>query len=296
MIMGYDGIVSKVSEVNSEADYEIDFQDLSSAGIDPPGYWSGLVWINPTGLKIEIQSGVNVLRYEDLTEPINVTTDNGDGTYTHKLWAIRRAICNFSATVKTYGEGFEAIEDIEFWISLSENDFSVFQEANETYAYILAIYTTAAATKVGILDAVPEAGGYYFPYSTIRTHTVPQWLLDSGYTGDLAGMAEVKFLIRVEKAQPTTWMTIWREESQMTFHIGVDVFMAGYWEKTTDYKKWEPPEPEEPWWAWFEELLEGESPVLIIIVVAVVIYLVARAAKSLLAATPTARVAGAVLR
>ena len=300
MIMGYDGIVSTVSEVNSDANYDLDFHDLSSAGIDPPGYWSGFVWVNPTGVKIEIQSGVNVLKYEDLTEPINVTTDNGDGTYTHRLWEIRRAICNCSATVKTYGEGFEPIEDIEFWISLSENEFSVFQEANETYAFIIAVYTTAAATKTGILDAVPEAGGYYFPYTTVETSPVPQWLIDSGYTGNLGDMAKVKFLIRVEKAQPTTWMTIWRAESQLTFHIGIDVFMAGYWEKTTDYKEWVPPKPEKPWWEQFFEDLFGEmdTPTMLLtfIVVALVVYFLIKLAKKLFAFTPAGVATGVLLK
>jgi hypothetical protein len=289
MIMGYDGIVSKVTEVKSDADYDLDFHDESSAGIDPPGYWSGIIWNNPTGVKIEIQSGVNVLEYEDLTEPINVTTDNGDGTY-----------CNFSATVKTYGDGFEPIEDIEFWISLAENDFSVFQEPDETYAFILAVYTTAAATKTGILDAVPEAGGYYFPYTTVETSPVPQWLVDSGYTGNLGNMAKVKFLIRVEKAQPTTWMSIYRAESQMTFHIGVDVFMAGHWEKTTDYKRWDPPKPEVPWWEQLFADLFGEmdstTMLLTFVVIVILIFIVVKVAKRLFSYTPAGMATGVILR
>lgn len=296
MIMGYDGIVSTVSEVKSDANYDLDFHDESSAGIDPPGYWSGIIWNNPTGVSIQIQSGVNVLKYEDLTEPINVTTDNGDGTYTHKFWEIRRAICNFSATVSTYGDGFEAIQDIEFWITLAENEFSVFQEPDETYAFVIAVYTTAAATKIGILDAFPSAGGYYFPYTTVETSSVPQWLIDSGYTGNLGDMAKVKFLIRVEKAQPTTWMNIYRTESQMTFHIGVDVFMAGMWEKTTDYKPWDPPKPDPPWWETLFAGADTTTMMLTFVVVALVVYFLIKLAKKLFAFTPAGVATGVLLK
>jgi len=229
VITGYDGIIATISDIyygESIGTGQI-FKNATSAGVDP----CRGIFDDPTGVRAEIQGGVSVLDYEP-RDPVTRTTQNPDGTITSERVEVQIAHCQMGVTIKTYGGGIGAIRDVVFTIRLRENDFSVFTDANATFAYILEVYTKDMPRLTGDIDVVPVSAGYSFPMETVSTEPTPAWLRDAGYTEVLGALKVVEFSITVKSAMPSSLMGLFRTEAMAVYTIGVDVLVAGHWEYT----------------------------------------------------------------
>ena len=247
IIMGYDGPVAKVVEIDHIYDegfgdaYWDEWVNPTDAAVYPTSH-DILDAITPTGLKIEIMAAPNVLEYIPI-ETINQTIKSDDGkTETTKFWDIQKVKCSMSVTVETYMGGLADIfGDVVFWIQLDENPNSIFSDVDDSLVYFVNVYTRTAATKEGGISYVPKAGGFPFEYETVETKPVPQWFIDSGYSTSAAGQSSVKFPIKITSAVPLLAWNV-RSESYVTFDIGIDIILVGHWEETKDVLDWEWPE------------------------------------------------------
>lgn len=262
---GYDGIDSSVVGIENDYGIEPVIED-ASAMIDPPLGWYPTP-LDPTGLRIEI-GGVNILSQEDIDE-VEKVERNGDLETTTTL-KVQKLKCTMGLTIQTYGEGAAHINNIIFWIKLEQNQFSVFTDAKETISYILNVYTRENAEENGVFDVIPESGGYDFPLRSTSSETVPDWILDAGYTTTLSHFRSVQFSVKVTDAAPDTFAGWFRTENQATLDIGIDVIVFGLWEHTKDVRDWIPPDVFDPL-ALFAQLLQQYTLIIVVAVAAGII-------------------------
>lgn len=295
IISGYDGVTAQISGMSYDESKTpagvSEANDGTSAQIDPIQYWplGSLAPIDPTGVMLEVDGMIDVHNTIPL-DTIPQTIDNGDGTDTIKKWVVQEVNCSMGATVSTYGIGLDlnAIS-LVFTVTLEENGFSVFTDANQTYACILEVYTRSATQVSSVLmDVVPKSGGYNFPMTSLDSSPLPDWFLDSGYNvGNLNRLSKVSFDIKVNKAQPSSFAYGWRTDNTAIFDIGVSVFLVGYWERTVNHG-WEPPDVPPGMFDWLFSLgaaivsglqsigLSTIWPIAIVAVVVLVLYLCIR--------------------
>jgi hypothetical protein len=284
IISGYDGLVAEITDIDSPYTSPPMTINQTYATIDPP--WLGGLSPDPCGLKMEMDGSVDVHGVGEVLKDFNQVINHTDGSKTIIRRLVQIMNCSMGVTVTTIHYGMSEINNVVFTIVLTENDFSFFTDANETYAYILEVYTRSPADLYGYITVIPEVAKYPFPLTTIERSTVPSWLSDIGYNADnLARRSKVSFEIQVSSAHPIGISDTWGwTASTATFDIGIDVFLAGNWEKYVA-KGWEPQPDPAPWWQGIVDFFVGIGaavgaalsglgdllvPVVIIVVVVVV--------------------------
>ncbi len=260
---GYDGVVATTLEVEHDyATLSNDFNLGSAMGIDPYLAAGGP---DPTGLRLDITSPQYVRNEDRILDPfVDIITDAAgvmwDQTTTQKV-----SLMTFEMTMilTTYGTGGMQINDVAFWIQLSNNDFSVFTGANDVAISVINVYNMERpyiAQTGASLDFVPESGGADFYLHDIegsKISSFPDWAADSYNLENLQLLSNVKFQLYVLEAQPTIVSIIdWtRVECQVEFTLGIDVLVFGEWRELKPYRDIEPPDPDLTWWEQFLEFL-----------------------------------------
>jgi hypothetical protein len=245
MITGYDGIESTISRVDHGYIYYEEDVGLTGYGIDPYlPVIDGLAMPMQTGLRVEIGQPRQVETRTDWSDSISVLDKEAE-TNTTTIWEAHIVYMEMGATISTYGSGTLTIQNVEFWIRLIENPYSFFTGADESEAYILAVSMIDKAVISGDIDVEPTAKGYGFPLTTLSDDPTPQWLLDSGYTGNLGRGKEVEFKLKCLDATPSHIAGMFRTEASATFRIQVEVLLFGEWEVVQEYIEWDWPIPED---------------------------------------------------
>lgn len=267
-VTGYDGVIAEIVSVKS--DYAV--QDRTVRTTSAYIKQASRAWLHdPCGLSMQIQGAVNVNKENATTfEPIISETDEY-----YKKWEITIYHCTMGVSLATSGGGLSAAEKVDFTIRLKENDFSFFTTANESFAYIIQVVTAHKATQSGIVNVIPEAGGYYFPLTTIDTDPVPDWARASGYNwGHLAKAQIVDFTIHVDNMQPTSLAFNFRGESQVDWLLEIDVLVMGHWHYIKPDKEWEPPPSDLPWYealmAMMPSIALGLGGIIGVVIIAVI--------------------------
>ena len=252
MIHGYDGPVATISSID---DRYAEDPLLTRRFISGPAAYvypiaPDIVDIGTMcGVRIEIMAAPNVITTDYIDTITEVVVDDEAQTNYTKNWDVQRVTCSMSATVQTYEGGVAKCGETTFWIRLEKNAYSIFSNADESYAFFVNVYTRDTAQVTGEMEVVPTAGGWDFELTPVDTEPVPQWLTESGYTGNVNNFDVVEFPITVLNAQPTVFAELIRTgEASATFDIGIDVTLVGYWEEVKTYRDWEWPEPEDQTW------------------------------------------------
>lgn len=279
VISGYDGLEATMQDVTHGYTTAEESITPTTAQVDPfPASAVGAL-TDVTGVRAEIGQPEVIGQRQDYEKSINVL-DEEEGTNTTKTWEARIVELEMGIVLRTCGAGWVAIEDVTFWIELKETTTSVFSNADESLAYIISVETIEPATLEGDIDVSPASGGKEVEMTTIKTEEPPQWLIDSGYSGNLRYFTDVKFPIKVISATPAIaagfigeWLNL-RTEAQATIRLEVEVLLFGYWEVVKEYNPIEPP-PYPDWLgdliAWLEQSLivvAGFAGMVIIIYVA----------------------------
>jgi hypothetical protein len=290
IVSGYGGVTAEIIDASARPADGIDGSakvnvDLNGtiASVDPAGTWVGVAYVNPTIVECEIQGKLNIIN-EEPDDPQNQTIDNGDGTYTHKLWEVRDVFFDMGITVRTKaGNGLLPTYDSVFTIKVEENQFSVFDDPDEVICYIMEVYTldTIATDDVGKTEGSPTSSGYYFALDTLGTNPVPQWLIDGGYQEDVLGQFQaVSFDVKASYMEPSVGIGT-RYEHALSWKVGVTARVFGYWEHTGTNKNFTPGPGETPWW---ENLFAGlgfglgklVQTITTAIIVVVVVYVIVK--------------------
>ena len=192
-----------------------------------------------TGLRMEISSAVKILETpKEYIETI-YEVDHEAETNTSISWDVHKVKCSIGVTVWTYEGGIAKTGETIFWITLSSNPSSIFMGLDEHYDFFVNVYNREPVRIVGEMEVVPTATIEYL-YDPVETDKVPQWIIDSGYTGELNNHRSIKFPVKILNAEPTTYIDfggLQRAEASATFDIGIDVILVGYWEQEVDYRE-----------------------------------------------------------
>jgi hypothetical protein len=247
-IHGYDSPVAQITEIDHS--YSPRYVDVRESMLPNAAYVYPYALdihdlITETGLRIEIRSAPNVLS-KTFIETISVAeVDKVAKTNKTKNWDVHRVKCSMGATVKTYEGGVAKCGQTTFWITLSTNPNSIFSTTDDHYDFFVNVYNIDPAVIIGEMEVTPTATGDYV-YTPIGTGSVPSWIRESGYTGEINSHKTIKFPLTVLNAQPTVIAEVVRTgEASAQFLIGFDVILFGYWEQVVDYREWrEPPIPD----------------------------------------------------
>ncbi|MBD3407029.1 MAG: hypothetical protein GF411_13000 [Candidatus Lokiarchaeota archaeon] len=284
LVTGYDGIIGEITHIDRN-DYNAEFStNGQNAQIDP--IYEGGLSKDPTGLKIEVDSAIDVVEVLKTYEPIYDESNNPDGvTKDIKEWQFKKYYCEMGVTIETFGTGIDPIKNIVFTVQIYENDFSLFTDADDNYVSLIEVYNAEAVPtpEAGSLEVLPASQSAPYVLDPIDTDPVPAWLEDSGFNeATFSQNQAVEIEIKVVEAYPDVVPVFgWRTDPQVSYDIGLDVLVAGYWVETVD-RDYTPPEPDKPRDP-FGDLLGGISdflndisagviiPVVIAIVVVVLV-------------------------
>ena len=197
-----------------------------------------------SGMRIEIQGGINVLSTEIIDTIEKYEIDDATKTNITQTWEVQKVKCSMGITVATHSGGLADTPGVTWWIMVEENAYSVFSTAEESEAYIINVYTRELTLTEGDLEVVPTAKGADFPIVPIAEVDAPQWLLDSGYTSNLRLFDIIKFPIQVLRGHAAIAYNPlpYRIDAYSTFDIGLDIILFGYWEQVKDVRDWGWPE------------------------------------------------------
>ena len=256
-IHAYDSPIARVTEIESstydiyEPTYEVKRLVFDNEARIYPVVPDALDLNTMTGVRIEIRSAPNVLG-KTFIETITVAeVDKVAKTNKTRNWDVHRVKCSMGATIWTYEGGVAKCGQTTFWITLSTNPNSIFSTTDDHYDYFVNVYNIDPVAIVGEMEVTPSATGDYV-YTPLGTGSVPSWITESGYTGEITSHKTIKFPITLLNAQPVVVAEVVRTgESSATFNIGFDVILFGYWEQSVDYREWEIPEPDD----WLEALI-----------------------------------------
>lgn len=246
---GYGGLTAEIVNVQGKMEStSVTTNDGLIATWDTDGYWSPWPFaVNPTGVTMEIQGRANIMGIEEAGAPIKEVIDNGDGTWTQKMWAQSIVKCEFGVRVATSGTGLESAQDTIFTIRLQENQFDLFTKADDVRAYIIETYVIEVTEESTNMKLSPSSAGQYVKLTPLRDSTVPDWILEAGYQQPISQMESATFELRVDFAQPTSFLWSDRAEVSASWVIGVDMLTFGYWEQVGPNKYFDP--PTDDWWA-----------------------------------------------
>lgn len=241
-ITGYDGIESTVYEFQHSYTGDNIPDTLTGLGstvatFDPNIDLNPLY--DPNGIHIDIQEP-NVLGFEEIDTITKERIENKGGKdyLVTDTWEVQKVKLDLGVHLYTTGNGYDGIEQVRIMIRLVENSYSVFMDADESEAYILNVYTTEQTEQSGgaINQVAPLAEGIDVEIITLTTHDTPQWILDSGYTGELTNFKDIAFPITVVNMQRFSIAGAVISEAQNTMTFGFDVLLFGHWEQWKDYR------------------------------------------------------------
>ena len=245
---GYDGIESTVNRVQHPyGEQEANIVGLGSGSCTFDPSTDALAAFDVNGIHITVQQP-NILGYEDFDDVVEteIIEVNGEEYEQTKTWKVRRVSIEMFVHLWTTGTGFNAMTNTKFWIRLQENGYSVFSAPDEAEAYILNVYTTRQTTVTGgsFATVSPMGEGVDVEINTIRTETIPQWILDSGYTGQLESFKTIEFPVEIVNVQRSSAIGVVLSEADISMYFGADVLLFGYWEETKPYREgaWDPPD------------------------------------------------------
>jgi len=255
---GYGGLTAEIIDVNGPLpEHTVPTNDGVIAEWDPPYvFLTGDI----CGVKMEIQGRANIMSSEDVGEPIKQVTDNGDGTWTQKIW--RRAIVKmeWGIMVTTSGGGYAPNLDTIFTILVQENQFDLFTAADATLAYIIEAYVVEVTEATALMKVSPSSGGMYVRLTPTGETIVPDWVYEAGYQKPISQTASATFELKVDHAEPDSfWRIYGRTEQSITWIIGFDILTFGYWERVGPNKNFDPPEDD-----WLGTILAMMPAILII--------------------------------
>jgi len=191
----------------------------------------------PSGLKCEINTAPNVGTYEEIDTISKFTIDDAAKTNTSENVAVQKVKGTMGIKISTSFGGLADAYDTKFWIKLQENDFSVFQGVDDSYAAFLEVYTIDPPNIYGDLDVVPSAGGANIPMEPLGEQPqTPEWI--SRIYGGVENLRIVEFPIEVLRGHAAFGIPS-RSEAYADYVIGFDVLLFGYWKQTHDYRKWD---------------------------------------------------------
>ena len=243
IISGYDGVTAKFVDIEHNYHTEIPQVTIgvTTATLDfLPFDAAAFV---PTGVRAELGQPQYIGQRDDYYRNISVV-NHAAKTNVTEYWEAHVVDMIMSVTFKTTGTGLAPITDVVFWVELEENPYSVFTAADDAIAFILEVYTTQPATinNLQLNDVEPAAGGTTIDMTSLEKADIPDWILDSGYTGKITDLKRVKFPLKIIKMQPTNLALIRQVEGQVTFHLHIDVLLFGHWELLGQYKEYIPPD------------------------------------------------------
>jgi len=245
-IIGYDGPVATIESVDHNyfdtlSGPIVDVQK-SAASIDPgtPDYMDAFT---QCGLKFTIQSTPVVFGTpEKINEVVEFTVDDVAQTNISKTWNVYEVELRMGVTIETYHGGLQFSPGATFWIELINNEQSIFSTSDEQIAYFVQVYTNQPSEIVGSIEVYGEDQGYSFDRFPLTTTTVPQWILDGGYTPEAGSCTHIKFPIQLISAAPSLFATT-RTEAEIEIHLSVMVILFGMWERVVPYIEWDNPLP-----------------------------------------------------
>lgn len=245
-ISGYDGIDATVSGIEHNYGTESPLAAQETIGVTT----ATLDFVSiqgdaftPTGVRAELSQpqyiGEETEYFGELSHVDKVAKTNVTET-----WEVHIIKMTFSVTFKTTGAGLGPITGVTFWFELEENPYSVFTAADDAIAFIIEVYTTdpASINNLQLNDVEPAGGGKTIVTTTVETADIPDWILNSGYTGELTNFKRVKFPLKIIKMQPTNVALIRQVEGQVTVWLGVDVLLFGHWNVISPYREDIPPD------------------------------------------------------
>jgi len=248
LIHGYDTPIARITEVDHSYQPEANigpYENIENTHAEIyPFSVDAADWMYETGLRIEISSAVKILDTpkEYIETIVEVVEDHEAKTNMTKNWDVHKVKCSIGATIWTYEGGTAKCGEATFWVTLSANPSSIFMDLDEHYDFFVNVYNIDPVSIVGEMEVTPTATVEY-EYTAVETDKIPQWIIDSGYTGELNNHRSIKFPIKVLNAQPTLVAEVIRTgEASATFNIGIDVILIGYWEQEVDYRKHRIPE------------------------------------------------------
>jgi hypothetical protein len=239
IIHGYDGPVARITEIETSTyDMYDDVREIiysNDARVYPvrPDYEDYFV---KTGVRLEIKSAPNVVDTEYLETITEVIVDDVAKTNTTKNWDVQKVKCSMGATAWTYEGGVRGCGEVIFWITLDDNADSIFSTLDDHYAFFVNVYLIDPVMIAGEMQVHPAFTGD-FTYTSLSTESVPQWIYDAGYSGNINNHRVIKFPIKILNAEPAAIGDA-RTDARTEFHIGFDVILFGYWEQTVEYRPW----------------------------------------------------------
>lgn len=245
-IHGYDSPVARITDMEDRYDSDplLTYRRIEdNAAYVYPISLDFLDAVTMCGARIEIKSAPNVLSttfIETITESV---VDDVAKTNETRNWDVHRVRCSMGATIWTYEGGVASCGQTTFWITLSTNPNSIFSTTEDHYDFFVNVYNIDPVAIVGEMEVTPTATGDYV-YTALGTGSVPSWIRDSGYTGEINSHKTIKFPVTLLNGEPIVWGIV-RTESSATFNIGFDVILFGYWEEIVEYREWKlPPIPD----------------------------------------------------
>lgn len=261
---GYDGIVASMHSVEHHYGDGLVREDngLYYMGIDPYATVYGVEIPMETGIRCSITApqAKGSLEFDPVEWWEKVMIDGVSYNQSTRREAHRYNF-QMTARIETYGNGFDTISDVTFWIAVENNDFSIFTSGDEVAVAIINVYTVdvpVVAQKGVDIDFEPKAGGADFAiYSSDgeKMTSVPDWLQESYVLENFEKFSDIRFPIHVLSATPgNDWGA--RVDCQVEFTIGLDVEVVGEWKQLRPWRDVVQPEPDKTIWEMLLEFLE----------------------------------------
>lgn len=287
VVTGYDGITVRVNRVDSPADtiLTIGTQTVQSSWVEQYNTSSAVVYPDTPdildafmscGTHLTVQAVPGDAGYQTLEMVTNETlativeANPNDALKTNETitWVVQEVTMRFGLTVETYRGGLLQTPMTTYWLKLSQNDYSVFNDADRSKVFFMQVYSYEPGEKVGVIEVDGEDQGFVFDMNSLGAGDIPQWILNSEYSGKydldtLQYLTDVEIPIVVREAAPTTIAGAIRQESKIDLHIEVRLLLFGQWVRTAPYVPWESADNPDPWqWLW--DILGGIATLIML--------------------------------
>ena len=300
LLTGYGGMTAEITGITDGSQYyktaDYGFADSvrimgTTAQCDPQQPY--IFAADPTGIRMELTSRLQpvdaaAVNLGDVERPIYT---DGIETGNERISA-RIVPMVMGVTVRTFGIGADPIRDIIFTIRIQENDFNMFEGADETIAYMIDVYLIEAikTTSTQLMQLAPSTGGVSVPSDAIGTNPVPLWVTEGSSLIDYhipVTHSEVLSYLTVTYAQPSWPLFGARTEQEASWNIGVDVLVFGHWVVEGELPDFQPQDTPDAWdelvlalGDMFGAIGVGLIAIIVIIVLVIIIMLVRIMSKS----------------
>lgn len=301
LLVGYGGMTAEITHVEDGrnlyqgAGFDWDNQIRimgTTAQVDPS--WGGLFLADPTGVRMELTSRLrpvyDAAKNLGVLERPLIDPETGLESGNERIVA-RIVPMIMGVTVRTYGIGADPIYDVIFHIKIAENDFGYFESADNTMAYIVAVYLIdpPVTTHSQNMQLSPSTGGVEVPTVGIGENPVPAWINEAAGEIDYSipsTSSVVVSKLTVSTAAPNVPLFAPREENEGSWTIGVDVLVFGKWVVEGELPDFDPQDDPTIWDDFLlsiQNLLGAVGMVIfgvIIVVVLIFILLIVRALRA----------------